>query len=87
MFHEIASSIDTMVALLLLVLLTPSVNNVGQGSSHCMADCNMGQHGPSLYEQYCCISSNKGKIIHLTKGSKKRSYSVHLQDLVLVHIR
>ena len=23
-------------------------------SSHCMTDCNMGQHGPSQYKQYCC---------------------------------
>ena len=48
----------TMTVRLLLVLPTPVI---GQGSSHCMIDCNMGQHGPSLYEQYCCIFSNKGR--------------------------
>ena len=53
----------------LLVLSTPGI---GQGSSHCMADCNMGQHGPSLYKQYCCISSNRGKTIHLTEDDRKK---------------
>ena len=72
-----------MMAALLLVLLTP----VGQGSSHCMTDCNMGQLGPSLYEQYCCISTNSEKTISLTEIGQKRSSSVHLQDLVLVHVR
>ena len=49
-----------------------STPGIGQGSSHCMADCNIGQHGPSLYEQYCCISSNKGKTIHLTEDGAKK---------------
>ena len=48
----------TMTVRLLLVLPNPVI---GQWSSHCMTDCNMGQHGPSLYEQYCCIFSNKGR--------------------------
>ena len=48
----------TMAALLLLVLLTPDIISLGQGSSHCMTDSNIGQHRPSLYKQYCCISSN-----------------------------
>ena len=55
--------------LFLLVLPTPGI---GQGSSHCMADCNIGQHGPSLYEQYCCISSNKGKRFHLKDNDLTR---------------
>ena len=59
----------TMTVRLLLVLPTPVI---GQGSSHCMIDCNMGQHGPSIYEQYCCISSNKGKIIRLTESDRKK---------------
>ena len=53
----------------LLVLSTPGI---GEGSSHCMADCNMGQHGLSLYEQYCCISSNRGMIIRLTESGRKK---------------
>ena len=60
-----------MAALFLLVLLTCDITGIVQGSSHCMADCNMGQHGPSLYEQYCCIFSNRGKIIRLTDDRKK----------------
>ena len=55
--------------LFLLVLPTPGI---GQGSSHCMADCNIGQHEPSLYEQYCCISSNKRKTIRLTEDGAKK---------------
>ena len=62
----------TMAALLLLVLLTPHVTSVGKASSHCMADCNIGQHGPSLYKQYCCISSNRGNTIRLTEDSQKK---------------
>ena len=62
-----------MRVLLLIVLLTPDITSRGQGSSRCMADCNIGQHGPSLYEQYCCISSNRGKTICLTEDSQKRS--------------
>ena len=50
---------------LLLVLPTP---NIRQGYSHCMADCNMGQHGPSLYEQYCCQYDNRGKRFHLKEN-------------------
>ena len=61
-----------MAALLLLVLLTPDITSIGEGSSHCMTDCNMGQHGPSLYKQYCCISSNRGKIIRLTESDRKK---------------
>ena len=62
----------TMTALFLLVLLTPDITGIGQGSSHCMADCNMRQHGPSLYKQYCCIFSNKGKTIRLTENGQKK---------------
>ena len=61
-----------MAVLLLLVLLTPDITSVGEGSSHCMADCNTGQHGPSLYKQYCCIFSNKGKTIRLTEDGQKK---------------
>ena len=53
----------------LLVLLT---SGIGQAFSHCMADCNIGQHGPSLYEQYCCIFSNKGKRFHLKDNDLTR---------------
>ena len=60
------------MATLFFLLVLPT-SSIGQGSSHCMTDCNMGQHGPSLYEQYCCIFSNKGKIIHLTESDQKRS--------------
>ena len=53
----------------LLVLPTPAI---GQRSSHYMADCNMGQHKPSLYKQYYCISSNKGKRFHLKDNDLTR---------------
>ena len=59
-----------MAAILFLLVL--STHGIGQGSSHCMAECNLGQHGPSLYEQYCCIFSNKGKTIHLTEDGAKK---------------
>ena len=61
-----------IIILLVVVLLTPDVTSVGQGSSHCMADCNMGQHGPSLYEQYCCEIGNYGKILHLEEKGRKK---------------
>ena len=54
------------------VLLTPDITSVGQGSSHCMADCNMGQCGPSLYEQYCCQIGNYGKTLHLEEKGRKK---------------
>ena len=61
-----------IIILLAVVLLTPDITSVEQGSSHCMVDCNMGQHGPSLYEQYCCQIGNYGKTLHLEKkGGKK----------------
>ena len=61
------------VAIFLLVstLLTPGITSVGQGSSHCMVDCNMGQHGPSLYEQYCCQIGNYGKTLRLEEKGRK----------------
>ena len=59
------------IVLLVVVLLTPDITSIGQGSSHCMADCNMGQHGPSLYEQYCCEISNYGKTLHLEEKRRK----------------
>ena len=52
-----------VIILLVVVLLTPDITSVGQGSSHCMADCNMGQCGLSLYEQYCCQIGNYGKTL------------------------
>ena len=61
-----------MAVLLLLVLLTPDITSVGQGFSQSIADCNIVQHGHSLYKQYCCISSNKGKIICLTENGRKK---------------
>ena len=59
------------IFLLVLILLTPDITSVGQGYSHCMADCNMGQHGPSLYEQYCCQIGNYGKTLHLEEKRRK----------------
>ena len=61
-----------VVLLLLVLLLTPDITSIGDGSSHCMTDCNIVQHGPSLYEQYCCISSNKEKAIRLTEDGRKK---------------
>ena len=57
--------------LFVAMLLTPGITSVGQGSSHCMADCNMRQHGPSLYEQYCCQIGNYGKTLHLQEKRRK----------------
>ena len=59
------------IFLLVSMLLTPGITSVGQGYSHCMANCNMGQHGPSLYEQYCCQISNYGKALRLEEKGKK----------------
>ena len=59
------------MAAVFFLLMLPTLS-IGQGSSHCMADCNMGQHGPSLYEQHCCISSNKGKRFHLKDNDLTR---------------
>ena len=56
--------------LLMVVVLTPAITSIGQGYSHCMADCNMRQHGPSLYEQYCCQIGNYGKTLHLEEKEK-----------------
>ena len=61
-----------VIILLVVVLLTPDITSVGQGSSHCMADCNMGQHGPSLYEQYCCQIGNYGKTMRLEEQGRKK---------------
>ena len=61
-----------VIILLVVVLLTPDITSVGQGSSHCMADYNMGQHGPSLYEQYCCQIGNYGKTIRLEEKGRKK---------------
>ena len=61
-----------VIILLVVVLLTPDITSVGQGSSHCMADCNMRQHGPSLYEQYCCQIGNYGKTLHLEEKGRKK---------------
>ena len=35
------------VFMIVVVLLTSSIASVGEGSSHCMTDCKMKQHGPS----------------------------------------
>ena len=45
----------TMAALLLLVWLIPGIISLGQGSSHCMADCNIGQHDP-LFMKYTAVN-------------------------------
>ena len=59
------------IFLLVVVLLTPDITSVGQGYSHCMADCNM-RHGLSLYKQYCCQIGSNGKIVHLAGSGKKK---------------
>ena len=59
------------VFFLVVVLLTPDITIVGQGSSHCMADCNM-RYGPSLYEQYCCQIGNYGKTLHLEEKGRRK---------------
>ena len=59
-----------MVAILMLivVLLTTSRS---EGSSDCLAEYNslLEQKTLSLYEQYCCTSSNNGKIFHIMDNS------------------
>ena len=60
------------IIVLIVVLLTPDITCMGQGSSHCMANCNMGQHGPFLYEQYCCQIGNYGKTLHLVEKGRKK---------------
>ena len=60
------------IFLLVAMLLTPGITSLGQGSSHCMADCNMGQHGPSLYDQYCCQIGNYGKTLRLEEKGRKK---------------
>ena len=61
-----------IIILLVVVLLTPDIISVGLGSSHCMADCNMGQRGLSLYEQYCCQIGNYRKTLHLEQKGRKK---------------
>ena len=63
-----------VIILLVVVLLTPDITSVGQGSSHCMADCNM-RYGSSLYEQYCCQIGNYGKIVYLEEKGRKKIIS------------
>ena len=58
--------------LLVVVLLTPGTTSIGQGYYHCMADCNMRQHGPSLYKQHCCQIGNYGKTFCLEEKEKKK---------------
>ena len=60
-----------VIILLVVVLLTPDITNVGQGSSHCMADYNM-RYGPSLYEQNCCQIGNYGKTLRLEEKGRKK---------------
>ena len=60
-----------VIILLVVVLLTPDITNVGQGSSHCMADCIM-RYGLSLYEQHCCQIGNYGKTLHLEEKGRKK---------------
>ena len=61
-----------VIILLVVVLVTPAITSVGQGSSHCMADCNMRQHGASLYKQYCCQFGNYGKTLHLEEKGRRK---------------
>ena len=60
------------IFLLVAMLLTPGITSLGQGYSHCMADCNTGQHGPSLYEQHCCQIGNYGKTLRLEEKGRKK---------------
>ena len=65
-----------VIILLVVVLLTPDITSVGQGSFPCMtADCYMGQHGPSLYKQYCCLIGNYGKRLHFEENGRKKIIS------------
>ena len=43
-----------------------------EGSSVCMADCTslLTPRPPSLYEQYCCLSSNSGKTFRLKENNR-----------------
>ena len=59
-----------IIILLVVVLLIPGITSVGQGYSHRMTDCSMGQHGLSLYEQYCQIR-NYGKTLYLEEKEGK----------------
>ena len=60
------------VFLLVVVLLTPDITSVGLGSTHCMADCKMGQNGPFSYEQHCCQAGNYKKTLHLEENGRKK---------------
>ena len=55
------------MATLFFLLVLPTLG-IRQRFSHCMANCNMGQHGPSLYKQYCCQNDNSGKRFHLKEN-------------------
>ena len=60
-----------VIILLVVVLLTPDITSVGQGSSHCMSGCNM-KYELSLYQQHCCQISNYGKTLHLEEKGRKK---------------
>ena len=51
-----------------------------------MADCNMGQHRPSSYKQYCCQIGNYGKTLHLEDKGRKKIIAVHQQDLCHIQV-
>ena len=75
-----------IIILLVVVLVTPDITNVGQGSFHCMADCKMRQHEPSLYQQHCCQIGNYGKTLHLEEKERRKIIYVHKQDLCHIQV-
>ena len=54
----------------LVFLMTYSV----EGSSYCMANCNSNGHQSSLYLQYCCHPSNRGKTFKIQGEDGHRLY-------------
>ena len=54
----------------LLLLMTCSV----KGSSYCMTDCDSNSHKPSLYLQYCCDLSNRGKLFKIQDEIGHKNY-------------
>ena len=54
----------------LVLLMTYSV----EGSSYCMANCNSNGHQSSLYLQYCCHLSNRGKVFKIQGEDGHRVY-------------
>ena len=54
----------------LVLLITYSI----EGASYHMADCNSNGHQSSLYLQYCCLFSNRGKAFEIQGDNGHRVY-------------